>query len=90
MYLALLISPSWLIVWTTLIRGFELVYDPSSTELALDIKDSQVEKEAGPTLPFFIVELSDIFSGCFRCCFRKHDFGNHELISALSRGMGTE
>jgi len=44
----------------------------------------------GHTLSFFIVELGDILSCCFRRCLGEHDLGNHELISTLPRGMGTE
>jgi hypothetical protein len=84
-----LISPSWLIVWTTLIRGLEFVYDPSSgCQLIIPIQDEIVRK--GPTLPFFIVELGDIFSCCLGRRLGKHDFSNHKLISPLARGMGTE
>jgi hypothetical protein len=89
-YRALLISPSWLIVWTTLIRGLEFVYDPNSgCQLTIPIQE-ECSKERGPTLPLFIVEFGDILSCCLGRCLGKHDFSNHKLISPLARGMGTE
>ena len=90
-YRALLISPSWLIVWTTLIRGLEFVYDPSSgCQLTIPTQEAYSKEWNGLTLPFFIVEFGDILPCCFCCCLGEHDFGNHKLISPLAGGVGTE